>query len=370
MIKQLLTLTMVVTFGCSHALTWTMREVTALGESQLHFSGINNAGQISAEGWDTKNLYRINTNGLIETAPQTLHQHTNFSSGGINEAGDVVVYGNPLQGSGRTKVGYWTPGVGMTDLMVQDNGQNYWFESFAMNNAHTAVGWAEYMGAGGSGGSGNAIYYSPNSSALLVPGYWDGFNIARDIDEPGNIVGCVNFDPILWRANGTYVDLSQPSSYGAATAINSNGLISGTINDINGKHLAIWNTSGQLLQKMYIGDRPIVFNPLTENCFINDNGEAVVTAVKNGAAHHYFWSQSTGLVDFTDSILNRQGFNLTVLGINNRREIICNGYLGNNNKFNLLLTPVPEPSELIVLGAGLVGIALRRRRNRPDNRRA
>ncbi|MBN8691282.1 MAG: PEP-CTERM sorting domain-containing protein [Armatimonadetes bacterium] len=341
-----------------------MREVIAPGESQLVFSGINNAGQISAEGWDTKNLYRINTNGQIETAPQTLHQHTNFTSGGINEAGDVVVYGNPLQGSGRTKVGYWTPGVGMTDLMVQDNGQNYWFESFAMNNAHTAVGWAEYMGAGGSGGSGNAIYYSPNSSALLVPGYWDGYNLARDIDEAGNIVGCVNLDPILWRANGTYVDLTQPSSYGSATAINSSGLISGTLNDINGKHLAIWNISGQLLHKIYIGDRVNNPNPLTESTYMNENGDVVVTVLKNGALRHCFWSESTGLLDITTLFTNTSGGRLNIMGINNRREMIATGYFGNVYKQNLLLTPVPEPSEMIVLGVGLVGVVLRRRKRK------
>ena len=345
----------------SLALTWSMREVNVGGYTDTKVSGINNAGQISASAGLNRHAFRISPSGQYQEIVNTQMGYVGFTTGGINENGDIAIYGQIVPGAGRSKVCYWTPGVGLTNLVVQDNGLHYDFQTYSINNSHEAVGWAEYFGDGGSGGSGNAIYYSPNSSALLVPGYWDGYNLARDIDEAGTIVGCVNFNPIRWNPDGSYTTIALAGHYGVASSINSSGMISGVISNSTRRFLAIWNASGQLVQKIDIGNRITASSPLAEKSFINDNGEVVVTGVTNGVAHQYFWSQSTGLLDINSSITGGQP-TISIQGFNNRREIIATGYVGNVYKYNLLLTPVPEPSELVVLGVGLVGVVLRCRK--------
>ena len=365
MIKTLITCTLILATGFSHALTWSMREVTVPGQSDLRITGINNAGQMAVHTLYNSRVFRVSTSGQTESLINSDYNLYQTISGGINENGEIAVWGYGYSGIPLQKVNCWTPGVGVTSLGVPPVAGYYQVETYAINNSRVAVGRALDTRETGSSGNGFATVYSPTTGMALTPGYWDGYNMARDVDEAGNIVGCVNLDPILWRANGTYVDLSQPSSFGSATAINSSGLISGTLNDINGKHLAIWNTSGQLLHKIYIGDRDTTPSPLSENTFMNENGDVVVSVLRNGAVRHCFWSQSTGLLDITSSITNTGGGSLALFGINNRREIIAYGVYGPTTiKYNLLLTPVPEPSELIILGVGLVGVGLTRRKRK------
>ncbi|MBN8690931.1 MAG: PEP-CTERM sorting domain-containing protein [Armatimonadetes bacterium] len=50
--------------------------------------------------------------------------------------------------------------------------------------------------------------------------------------------------------------------------------------------------------------------------------------------------------------------------MNDNREIVGGYRLGSTTYYNTLYTPVPEPSEFAVMGVGIVGLLLARRRKK------
>ena len=109
---------------------------------------------------------------------------------------------------------------------------------------------------------------------------------------------------------------------------------------------------------------------------VNDYGQIVGTAIFNaGASEAFYFSDRTGMIGLTQSLVNGSGWDLkTATGINDFGQITGTGeYNGVTHAFLLtpVLTAVPEPSSVVLTGLGLLGLlAARGPLRRSPGRRA
>jgi probable HAF family extracellular repeat protein len=189
--------------------------------------------------------------------------------------------------------------------------------------------------------------------------------LALGVNSSGQVVGSSEFfpnQPYLWNATtGGITNLGTlGKSEGAATAINSVGQVVGWIDtDL----FVIWTQTGGMRDLGHLGAG------VTNSPAINDLGQVVGSYdLTNGGGSSFIWSQTTGMRDLkslVDSSAN--GWSLgRPMSINDAGQIVGVGIdlSGFNEAF--LLTPLPEPSTLILLAVGGLAVVLTvlRRRKR------
>ncbi len=188
---------------------------------------------------------------------------------------------------------------------------------------------------------------------------------AYDINDSGYSVGWSDSTggqrAVLWTPAGTVQNLGVPSGATTSTAYGINELEQ-VVGWSNNGHAFLWSTSSGFQ------DLGVLAGYSQSYAYaINDHGYIVgVNALTGHPFVPSLWTPADGWLDLS-SLLDSSGSGWTlssVQGINNAGQIVGYGDNPSGETRAFVLTPVPEPSTLVLAACGAVGLLLFARRHR------
>jgi probable HAF family extracellular repeat protein len=197
---------------------------------------------------------------------------------------------------------------------------------------------------------------------------------ATGINDLGQVVGVSRYitPSVVERAfrytDGVgMIDLGvlpgQPSTGGRVVAerINNSGQVVGSASTAGGRHQAFRYTDGVGMASLGV----LLGYDYSTAYDINDSGHVVGESYNAGGSlppHAFLYTDATGLIDLNTLIDPNSGWLLErAYAINDTGWIVGTGFYNGMIK-GYLLTPVPEPSALVLLAAPAVAVIIRQRR--------
>lgn len=337
--------------GAAHATTYEITDLTTLGGTASHAYGVNIHGDVVGESLTTTGLTHafLYHNGAM-TDLGVLDNTNNFSQAfGINDAG--VVVGKSTQNASDNGSRPFVYNGSMS--FVGSLGGNYGWAN-DINNAGQIVG----ISAKSNGVT--HAFRKTNSSMLDLGslGASNDYSIAYGINDLGSVAGysvvAPNFsDAFLYSGGGPMQDLGNLGGFSRGFAVNNADHVTGaSIIDGDGHERAFLWHNGTLSDIGTTGGAVT-----SQGLDINNFDQVVGTLVfnlNNGELNHGFLYSNGIMVDVNTLLPQNSGWVLRdAQAINDVGQIVGFGNI-NGQQHAYLLTPVPEPSTLFLLGIGAI----------------
>lgn len=300
---------------------YVMRDLGTFGAQSATATGINNAGVVVGfygTGAATRAF-------LWDGAFQDLGPG---EANDINDSGIVVGYTSGYGG----QAWYW-------DGARHDLGPGY---AYAISNA------------GHIGGQDSQYYQAciwQNGSKTLLPDIGYGNGIAYAVNDEGMAAGTAKGPPlpvgshaIVWQ-NGAPLDLGIAARNATASGINNAGVVVGTLSRIGDGEIVV--------QEAFLFDGEIRILPFGRAAAINNNGD-VVGSFETGPPVLWRAGELSILPGLSTSSSRASD-------INDNGLIVGWSLPGSGDEHAVMWVPVPEPTSLPCLGAGLAWTVARRR---------
>jgi hypothetical protein len=334
-------------------------------------SGLNNAGQVQsynpAATLGGQALRDGTSNvGNLSTPPDGFESFYPTVSGNLTDAGKTVVSVFTASGTGgAVGIGDFASGMITPLAGTPVNGDDDWSPRISSTGEYVVIQ------AGPDRGQLQPYRYDSVIGWQALGNLFSaGDGRPLDVNSSGTVVGRTgsgntngNTVPFLWTAGVGMEAITYGGTaiFGEATAINSNGLVTGTA---NGRAFVFDGATMELTWITPDGTGLKAYD-------INDAG-AIIGATRMGGSVFgipsdaaFYWDAENGLTGFDNLIGDAvdDWFITDAADINDNGWVLATGFQRSDSTYHqVLLRPVPEPSVVLLAGvSGLWQISRRKR---------
>ena len=312
-------------------------------------AGLNDLGQVTGNAMSTTGYPHafLYANGSMKDLG-TLSGFASYGYG-INNSGQVVGQSN----HGRPYAITCSASTGMTDIYPANEAV-----AFGVNSSGVSTGYIR----GGYGGVDVCIF---SGGSAIDLGNLGGNGQGQAINDHGQVAGFSyttgnnNVHSFLYSGSGLADIGTLGGSSAWAFGLNNLGYVVGESNPTGSgySHAFVYTGVGGMVDMGTLG------GAWSRAYGINDAGQAVGYAYTLTQKHAFVYAGST-MTDLNTQIDPSLGWSLTEAdAINNHGQIAGTGVIhGQTHAFLLTPVSVPEPATLGILGLGVVGMLVRRKR--------